>query len=215
MAEFQWWLLLLGLVAGGGIVAVVYMDSARRDQDIADKELPAEALLISERLSRTGHAGRSRDGRGDPPRAPRVPGGTPAGPVRGCRTAGRGRTNGQVPAALTHRGRSRATRDVSVAAAGAASVAGRKVPTCVGDQPGVRGRRSDWNVRIRLRRGVDELRRRCPPGVVRDGRILGDRHGPDEGQAADDQPDAKGRNERPAPPEEEVGADRRRRPGPP
>ncbi len=54
MAEFQWWLLLLGLVAGGGIVAVVYMDSARRDQDIADKELPAEALLISERLSGRG-----------------------------------------------------------------------------------------------------------------------------------------------------------------
>jgi hypothetical protein len=54
MAEFQWWLLLLGLVAGGGIVAVVYMDSARREQDIADEELPAEALLISERLSGRG-----------------------------------------------------------------------------------------------------------------------------------------------------------------
>ena len=54
MAEFQWWLLLLGLVAGGGIVAVVYMDGSRRDQDIADEELPAEALLISERLSGRG-----------------------------------------------------------------------------------------------------------------------------------------------------------------
>ena len=54
MAEFQWWLLLLGLVIGGGIVAVVYMDSSRRDQDIADEELPGEALLISERLSARG-----------------------------------------------------------------------------------------------------------------------------------------------------------------
>jgi hypothetical protein len=54
MAEFQWWLLLLGLVAGGGIVAVVYMDGARRDQDIADDELPAEATWISERLTGRG-----------------------------------------------------------------------------------------------------------------------------------------------------------------
>lgn len=54
MAEFQWWLLLLGLVAGGGIVAVVYMDGARRDQDIADDELPAEAVWVMERLSARG-----------------------------------------------------------------------------------------------------------------------------------------------------------------
>jgi hypothetical protein len=54
MAEFQWWLLLLGLVAGGGIVAVVYLDGARRDQDIADDELPAEATWISERLAARG-----------------------------------------------------------------------------------------------------------------------------------------------------------------
>jgi len=54
MAEFQWWLLLLGLVAGGGIVAVVYLDGARRDQDIDDRELPAEATWISERLETRG-----------------------------------------------------------------------------------------------------------------------------------------------------------------
>lgn len=50
MAEFQWWLLLVGLVAGGGIVAVVYLDGARREQDIEDEELPAEAAWISHRL---------------------------------------------------------------------------------------------------------------------------------------------------------------------
>jgi len=56
MAEFQWWLLLLGLVAGGGIVAVVYLDGARRDQDVADEELPAEAVWIGERLAARGRS---------------------------------------------------------------------------------------------------------------------------------------------------------------
>ena len=65
MAEFQWWLLLLGLVAGGGIVAVVYLDGARRDQDIADDELPAEAVWISERLAARGRTV-------DPPTVERV-----------------------------------------------------------------------------------------------------------------------------------------------
>ena len=51
MAEFQWWLLLVGLVAGGGLVAVVFLDGARREQDIEDAELPAEANWIAERLA--------------------------------------------------------------------------------------------------------------------------------------------------------------------
>src|SRR4029077_2998205 len=38
MAEFQWWLLLVGLVAGGGLVAVVTMDGRRREEDLADLE---------------------------------------------------------------------------------------------------------------------------------------------------------------------------------
>ncbi len=56
MAEFQWWLLLVGLVAGGGIVAVVYLDSTRREQDIEDGELPAEAAWIADRLAERGRA---------------------------------------------------------------------------------------------------------------------------------------------------------------
>ncbi len=56
MAEFQWWLLLVGLVAGGGIVAVVYLDSTRRDQDIEDRELPAEAAWIADRLAARGRS---------------------------------------------------------------------------------------------------------------------------------------------------------------
>ena len=50
MAEFQWWLLLVGLVAGGGLVAVVTMDGRRREEDLADLERQAEANWITERV---------------------------------------------------------------------------------------------------------------------------------------------------------------------
>ncbi len=50
MAEFQWWLLLVGLVAGGGLVAIVSMDSRRREEDLADAERRAESTWIAERL---------------------------------------------------------------------------------------------------------------------------------------------------------------------
>jgi hypothetical protein len=50
MAEFQWWLLLVGLVAGGGLVAIVSMDSRRREEDLAEVERRAEATWIAERL---------------------------------------------------------------------------------------------------------------------------------------------------------------------
>lgn len=51
MAEFQWWLLLVGLVAGGGLVAIVSMDGRRREEDLADLERRAEANWIAERLA--------------------------------------------------------------------------------------------------------------------------------------------------------------------
>ena len=51
MAEFQWWLLLVGLVAGGGLVAVVSMDSRRREQDIGELEQRAEATWIADQLA--------------------------------------------------------------------------------------------------------------------------------------------------------------------
>ncbi len=54
MAEFQWWLLLVGLVAGGGLVAVVMMDGARREEDVEAEERPAEAGWIVERLQASG-----------------------------------------------------------------------------------------------------------------------------------------------------------------
>ena len=57
MAEFQWWLLLVGLVAGGGLVAVVSMDGRRREQDIGELEQRAEATWIADQLS--GRSGRA------------------------------------------------------------------------------------------------------------------------------------------------------------
>jgi hypothetical protein len=56
MAEFQWWLLLVGLVAGGGLVAVVSMDGRRREEDLDDLERRAEAAWIAERLGPLGRA---------------------------------------------------------------------------------------------------------------------------------------------------------------
>jgi hypothetical protein len=50
MAEFQWWLLIVGIVAGGGLVAIVTMDARRREEDLADAERRAEATWIADRL---------------------------------------------------------------------------------------------------------------------------------------------------------------------
>ena len=54
MAEFQWWLLIVGVVAGAGLVAVVFMDGARREVDIAEDERRAEATWISSWLNAEG-----------------------------------------------------------------------------------------------------------------------------------------------------------------
>jgi hypothetical protein len=61
MAEFQWWLLIVGLLAGGGLVAVVTMDSRRREEDIGDLERRAEATWIAGRVA--GRRERSIDPR--------------------------------------------------------------------------------------------------------------------------------------------------------
>ena len=53
-AEFNWWLLIVGLVAGAGLVWVVLMDSRRRDVDIDEAERPREALWLSTMLREEG-----------------------------------------------------------------------------------------------------------------------------------------------------------------
>jgi hypothetical protein len=49
-AEFNWWLLIVGLVAGGVLTWLVLADSNRRDTEISDEELAAEAGWIARSL---------------------------------------------------------------------------------------------------------------------------------------------------------------------
>jgi hypothetical protein len=55
-AEFNWWLLLLGLVVGGGLTWLVLAETRRREQDLEDDELPDEAAWIESRIAEEGDA---------------------------------------------------------------------------------------------------------------------------------------------------------------
>lgn len=54
-AEFNWWLLIVGLVVGAGLVWFVLMDARRREVDIDEQERPREALWLSRMLGDEGH----------------------------------------------------------------------------------------------------------------------------------------------------------------
>ena len=53
-AEFNVWLLIVGLVVGAGLVWLVVMDSRRRESEIDAVERPREAAWLSAVLARTG-----------------------------------------------------------------------------------------------------------------------------------------------------------------
>ena len=53
-AEFNWWLLIVGLVVGAGLVWLVVLDSRRRDADIDEAEMAREALWLSTLLGDDG-----------------------------------------------------------------------------------------------------------------------------------------------------------------
>jgi hypothetical protein len=55
-AEFNWWLLIVGLVVGAGLVWFVVADSRRRDVDVDATERPREALWLSGVLHREGRS---------------------------------------------------------------------------------------------------------------------------------------------------------------
>jgi hypothetical protein len=55
IAEFNVWLLIVGLVVGAGLVWLVMMDSGRRETDIDAVELPREAAWLSAVLAEEGH----------------------------------------------------------------------------------------------------------------------------------------------------------------
>jgi hypothetical protein len=54
MAEFNWWLLIVGLVIGAALVWLVLSDSRRRESEISEDELPKEATWIAETLRQSG-----------------------------------------------------------------------------------------------------------------------------------------------------------------
>jgi hypothetical protein len=53
-AEFNWWLLIVGLVIGGGLAWLVLTDSSRREVDIEEHELTAESRWIADAMADTG-----------------------------------------------------------------------------------------------------------------------------------------------------------------
>jgi hypothetical protein len=53
-AEFNWWLLIVGLVIGAGLVWLVLADARRRDVDITEAERASEARWISDALADAG-----------------------------------------------------------------------------------------------------------------------------------------------------------------
>jgi hypothetical protein len=53
-AEFNWWLLIVGLVVGAGLVWLVIADWSRREEDISEDELAAESAWIAQTLHERG-----------------------------------------------------------------------------------------------------------------------------------------------------------------
>jgi hypothetical protein len=54
-AEFNVWLLIVGLVVGAGLVWLVVMDSRRRESEIDATELPREAAWLSAAMDDDGY----------------------------------------------------------------------------------------------------------------------------------------------------------------
>lgn len=52
LAGFDWWLLVLGMVAGGGLVWLLLADLRRADDDLAADEASREADWIAEQAAR-------------------------------------------------------------------------------------------------------------------------------------------------------------------
>lgn len=53
-AEFNWWLLIVGLVIGAGLVWLILADSSRREADVTARERAGEARWIAAELRRAG-----------------------------------------------------------------------------------------------------------------------------------------------------------------
>ena len=53
-AEFNWWLLIVGLVVGAGLVWFVVMDTRRRESELDAVERPMEAAWLAASLNDEG-----------------------------------------------------------------------------------------------------------------------------------------------------------------
>jgi hypothetical protein len=53
-AEFNWWLLIVGLVVGAGLVWLVVADSRRREADLTELEREGEAQWIAAAMADAG-----------------------------------------------------------------------------------------------------------------------------------------------------------------
>jgi hypothetical protein len=60
-AEFNWWLLIVGLVIGAALVWVILADSARREVDVTERERDSEARWIGDALRGRGARITDRD----------------------------------------------------------------------------------------------------------------------------------------------------------
>lgn len=54
-AEFNWWLLIVGLVVGAGLVWLVLADSRRRESEIDEQESAREALWLAAAMTEDGY----------------------------------------------------------------------------------------------------------------------------------------------------------------
>ena len=53
VAEFNWWLLIVGVLAGGLLTWLVLADTTRREREIGDEEMAAEAAWIARSVGGT------------------------------------------------------------------------------------------------------------------------------------------------------------------
>jgi hypothetical protein len=53
-AEFNWWLLIVGIGAGVAVTWLVLSDLGRREEDLTDRERAAEAEVLADELARQG-----------------------------------------------------------------------------------------------------------------------------------------------------------------